>query len=93
VKSVVAQLKDKGSVSRGWIGVQIQPVTADIAESLGMEQDRADEEGDGVGRVADQLEIAGKRADQEARRPEGEAERHPAAASHDQILDLAALLQ
>src|SRR5262245_58744122 len=36
VKSVVAQLKDKGVVSRGWLGVQIQPVTADIAESLGM---------------------------------------------------------
>ncbi|HEY0848684.1 MAG TPA: Do family serine endopeptidase [Bradyrhizobium sp.] len=38
VKSVVAQLKDKGSVSRGWIGVQIQPVTADIADSLGMKK-------------------------------------------------------
>jgi len=36
VKSVVAQLKDKGAVSRGWIGVQIQPVTADIADSLGL---------------------------------------------------------
>jgi serine protease Do len=36
VKSVVAQLKDKGTVSRGWIGVQIQPVTAEIAESLGL---------------------------------------------------------
>jgi serine protease Do len=36
VKSVVAQLKDKGVVSRGWMGVQIQPVTAEIAESLGM---------------------------------------------------------
>jgi serine protease Do len=36
VKSVVAQLKDKGVVSRGWIGVHIQPVTAEIAESLGM---------------------------------------------------------
>src|SRR6202451_3420404 len=35
VKTVIAQLKDKGSVSRGWIGVQIQPVTADIADSLG----------------------------------------------------------
>src|SRR5262249_7681598 len=32
VKSVIAQLKDKGAVSRGWIGVQIQPVTADLAE-------------------------------------------------------------
>jgi len=38
VKSVVAQLKDKGSVSRGWIGVQIQPVTADIADSLGLKK-------------------------------------------------------
>jgi serine protease Do len=36
VKSVIAQLKDKGVVSRGWIGVQIQPFTAEIAESLGM---------------------------------------------------------
>jgi serine protease Do len=36
VKSVVAQLKDKGVVSRGWIGVQVQPVTGDIAENLGM---------------------------------------------------------
>src|ERR1700732_939466 len=36
VKTVVAQLKDKGMVSRGWIGVQIQPVTPDIAESLGL---------------------------------------------------------
>ena len=38
VKNVVAQLKDKGSVSRGWIGVQIQPVTPDIADSLGMKK-------------------------------------------------------
>ena len=36
VKTVVAQLKDKGSVTRGWIGVQIQPVTAEIAENLGL---------------------------------------------------------
>ncbi|TPQ32463.1 serine peptidase [Bradyrhizobium guangdongense] len=38
VKTVVAALKDKGSVSRGWIGVQIQPVTPDIADSLGMKK-------------------------------------------------------
>ncbi len=38
VRSVVAQLKDRGSVSRGWIGVQIQPVTAEIAESLGLKK-------------------------------------------------------
>jgi serine protease Do len=36
VKVVIAQLKDKGSVARGWIGVQIQPVTSDIADSLGL---------------------------------------------------------
>jgi len=38
VKSVVAQLKDRGSVSRGWIGVQIQPVTPEIADSLGLKK-------------------------------------------------------
>jgi serine protease Do len=38
VKGVIAQLKDKGSVSRGWIGVQIQPVTQDIADSLGLKK-------------------------------------------------------
>ncbi len=36
VRSVVAQLKDKGSVTRGWIGVQIQTVTPEIAENLGL---------------------------------------------------------
>ena len=36
VKTVIAQLKDKGSVTRGWLGVQIQPVTPDIADSLGL---------------------------------------------------------
>jgi serine protease Do len=36
VRSVVAQLRDRGSVTRGWIGVQIQPVTAEIADSLNL---------------------------------------------------------
>jgi serine protease Do len=39
VKTVVAQLKDKGKVARGWIGVQIQPVTKEIAESLNLKKD------------------------------------------------------
>src|SRR5207247_2171665 len=38
VKNVIAQLKDNGSVSRGWIGVQIQPVTQDIADGMGLKQ-------------------------------------------------------
>jgi serine protease Do len=38
VKSVVAQLKEHGSVTRGWIGVQIQPVTPEIADSLGLKK-------------------------------------------------------
>jgi serine protease Do len=40
VKAVVAQLRDHGAVTRGWIGVQIQPVTADIADSLGLKSAR-----------------------------------------------------
>jgi serine protease Do len=38
VRSVITQLKDHGSVTRGWIGVQIQPVTQDIADSLGLKK-------------------------------------------------------
>ena len=33
---VVASLKDGGSVVRGWLGVQIQPVTQEIADSLSL---------------------------------------------------------
>lgn len=36
VENVVAQLKDAGFVERGWLGVQIQVVTADLADGLGM---------------------------------------------------------
>jgi serine protease Do len=36
VRSVVDQLRERGSVTRGWIGVQIQPVTAEIADSLNL---------------------------------------------------------
>ncbi|MDN3276929.1 Do family serine endopeptidase [Frankia sp. RB7] len=39
-KLVVAQLKDKGAVTRGWLGVQVQPVTAEIADSLGLKEAR-----------------------------------------------------
>ena len=38
VKTVVAELKSSGHVTRGWLGVQIQPVTASIADSLGMKK-------------------------------------------------------
>ncbi len=36
VKSVVMQLKDKGKVIRGWIGVQVQSISPDLAENLGL---------------------------------------------------------
>ena len=35
--NVVDSLIQNGSVSRGWLGIQIQPVTDDIAESVGLE--------------------------------------------------------
>src|SRR5215831_16314785 len=37
-KSVIAQLKDKGHVTRGWLGVQIQPVTSEVADAMGLKQ-------------------------------------------------------
>ena len=35
-KSVLDQLKEKGKVTRGWLGVYIQPLTPDAAENLGI---------------------------------------------------------
>ncbi len=39
-KDVIASLHDKGSVARGWLGVQIQPVTAEIADSLSLKSEK-----------------------------------------------------
>lgn len=38
--SVVDQLKDNGHVARGWLGVLIQDVTRELAESFGMDKPR-----------------------------------------------------
>lgn len=35
-KSIISQLREKGKVTRGWIGVSIQPVTKDLADSFGL---------------------------------------------------------
>jgi serine protease Do len=40
VNAVVSQLRERGSVVRGYIGIQIQPVTAEIAESLNLKEAR-----------------------------------------------------
>lgn len=37
-KNVVAQLRDFGRARRGWLGVRIQQVTPDIAESVGLKE-------------------------------------------------------
>jgi len=39
-KTVVAQLAEYGETRRGWLGVRIQEVTEEIAESLGMDRAR-----------------------------------------------------
>src|SRR5262249_28287742 len=36
IKAVIPQLKDKGAVLRGWMGAEMQSVTPEIAEGLGM---------------------------------------------------------
>lgn len=38
VKTVVAQLEETGHVTRGWLGIQEQRVTPEIAAALGMKQ-------------------------------------------------------
>lgn len=39
-KSITAQLREKGKVTRGWIGVSIQNVTPELAKSFGMKEAR-----------------------------------------------------
>ena len=53
-KSVIAQLKDKGYVTRGWLGIQDQPITADLAAGLGLAQAR--------GALVDEVEPTGPAA-------------------------------
>jgi serine protease Do len=53
-KAVIAQLKEKGHVTRGWIGVQVQPVTEGIAEALGLKEPK--------GALVDEAQSAGPAA-------------------------------
>ena len=39
-KSIVASLKENGSVERGWLGVQIQSLDEELAASLGLKEQR-----------------------------------------------------
>jgi serine protease Do len=39
-KSIIASLKDNGSVERGWLGVQIQSLDDELAASLGLKDQR-----------------------------------------------------
>jgi serine protease Do len=39
-KSVISQLKEKGKVTRGWIGVSVQTVTPEIANSFGLKESK-----------------------------------------------------
>jgi Do/DeqQ family serine protease len=39
-KRVTSQLIDRGKVTRGWIGVSLQPLTKELAESLGLDSTR-----------------------------------------------------
>ncbi|MCM2357583.1 MAG: DegQ family serine endoprotease [Geobacteraceae bacterium] len=39
-KSIITQLREKGKVTRGWIGVAIQTVTPELAQSFGLEGEK-----------------------------------------------------
>ncbi|MER8827605.1 DegQ family serine endoprotease [Mesorhizobium sp. M0938] len=55
-KQVVQDLMKGGTVQRGWLGVEIQPVTSEIAESLGLKSDKgalvSSAQNDGPGKKA-----------------------------------------
>ncbi len=39
-KSIISQLRDTGKVTRGYLGIRFQPLTADLAKSFGMKSDK-----------------------------------------------------
>lgn len=39
-KTIVNQLRESGKVTRGYLGVRFQPLTADLAKSFGLESDK-----------------------------------------------------
>jgi serine protease Do len=55
LRNVVAQLRDKGEVTRGWLGVTIQNLDRDLAESFGLDRPR--------GALVSQLAPGGPAAD------------------------------
>ncbi len=55
VNEIVPVLKEKGHIDRGWLGVQIQPVTDEIAQGLGLSESK--------GALVDKPEAGGPAAD------------------------------
>jgi serine protease Do len=39
-KAVLTQLKETGKVTRGWLGVSVQPVTPELAQSFGLQAEK-----------------------------------------------------
>jgi serine protease Do len=37
-RPIIAELRESGKVTRGWLGVTIQPITPEIAQALGLDQ-------------------------------------------------------
>jgi serine protease Do len=78
-RSVIEQLRETGEVTRGWIGVAIQPVNEELASGLGLDEPRgvvvadvtdgapADQAGIEVGDVM--LEFGGETIDDQTRLP------------------------
>ena len=72
VDSVIAALEHGGVVPRGYLGVNIQPVTPEMAESMGMKtrQGRDRRRGD-AGNAGRRGRDQGRRCDHQAQRPGG----------------------
>ena len=48
VKNLVPELETKGTVTRGWLGVSVQPMTPDLARSFGVDKEQGALVGDVV---------------------------------------------
>jgi S1-C subfamily serine protease len=81
-KEVVGDLMKDGSVQRGWLGVQIQPVTPEIADSLGLTASQGRARVRGAGRRPGARRPASRPGRHHRRRRQGRRESEGTRAPH-----------
>ena len=79
VKNLVPELETRGTVTRGWLGVSVQPMTPDLARSFSLDKEYGALVGDVVAQgPAEKAGIQTRRRDRQLRRQEDRGDGNPA---------------